>query len=176
MHLRIRSAVIMCLCLMVSLAAYATPLEDKKNEWAFELSAIDVDDVGDFTEFDITWSWIFEGGRHELGAILSYFDFDFDMGLDEDGYTLGPIYQWNWTPNKEWGTGFAFASYSTAGGDLGDVFDTETAIGAGIKAFVGDSAAISIAYVFSQLEGEAGFQDVDTTGIVVGISIFTHGR
>jgi hypothetical protein len=163
---------------MVSLAAYATPLEDKKSEWAFELSAADIDDVGDFTEADVTWSWIFAGGRHELGVTVSFFDEDFDDPFiaDEDGNTFGPIYQWNWTPNKEWGTGFAFVSFSTVGGDAGDVFDTETDIGAGIKAFVGDSAAISIATVFSQLQGKTGFQDVDATGLVVGISIFTHGR
>jgi len=113
-----------------------------------------------------------------LGVAVSAFDFEFDDPLiaDVDGFSIGPIYQFNWTPDKEWGTGFVVATLQTLGGDLGDVFDTAYSVGVGVKAFVGNSAAVFAFYSFEQFQGASGFQDLDQTRLSVGISLYSHRR
>lgn len=167
------------ICVLVGpVTVGATILEEKKNEWAFELSAFDVDDVEEGFGYDFTWSWIFNRGYHELGVSISAFDEDFDDPAiqDLDGSSIGPVYQFNWTPNNQKGTGFVFAHAATIGGDLGDVFDTFFSVGIGAKVFVGNSAAVFAFYSFDQFQGASGFQDLDSTGLSVGISLYSHRR
>jgi hypothetical protein len=173
-----RMVAVLGICAVVgSVAANAGVLEEKKNEWAFSLAAVDTDKIGTFTEYGFNWSWIFQGGYHELGVFISAFENDFDdpFFLDEDGSTIGPLYQWNWTPSKK-ATGVLGVGVGAVGGDLGDFFDSVAFIGVGVKAFIGNSAAINVIYQFEQMQGKDFIEDLDSSAITVGISIFTHKR
>jgi hypothetical protein len=178
MRLRATVLVVAGLFLVSWFGAEGATLEDRKNEWSFALNAVDTDDVGTSKEFFFDWAWTFERGYHQLGVSVSAFDIDFDDPWEGDvnGFVLGPVYQWNWTPSKEWGTGFLFAGYGIVGGDLGDLYENEIDVGVGIKVFAGNSAAIRVLYALSQLQGEDWVEDQDSARLVVGISLYSHSR
>jgi hypothetical protein len=161
-----------------SSAGHASTLEERRNEWAFSLSSVDVDDIGSTTEYSIDWSWIFEKGYFQFGVTASGFEIDNDdpFAPDSDGATVGPLFIWNWTPSKERATGFLFASAQGVGGDLGDVFDAVGSAGVGAKAFVGSSAAIQVFYSFDKFQGAEGFQDVDQRRLGVAIALYSLSR
>ena len=165
-------------CLFAVGMGQAAILEEKENEWAFELTRVDLDNVGENTELSFLWSWIFGDGHHQIGVIAGYFNLEFDdpLLLDVDGTSLGPVYQFNFTPNNETATGFVFADFQTIGGDAGDAFDSAYAFGGGVKVFVGNSAAIVAAYEFQEFQGASGFQDEDAQVLSVGIAIYTGQR
>lgn len=156
----------------------AAVLEDKKNEWSFAMSSLDTDDVGESTDLEFQWAWIFSGGHHQLGVAAEYFSVEFDDPLfaDADGSAFGPAYQFNWTPKYAAATGFGFAEFLTIGGDSGDVFDTRYSIGVGAKAFVGESASILVRYSFDRFQGTSGFSDLDQRRLEVGIAIYSGRR
>jgi hypothetical protein len=168
-----RVLVLVSVCLFVS-ASFATPLDSHKNEWAFDFHYTDTDNAGKFTNLNFSWQWIFAKGRHELGALTTYFKDDPDVGASTDGMTIGPVYTFNFTPASSWGTGYFDASYSTTSGDLSDAFDSVVEAAVGAKFFVGNSAAVKAEFFWQSLAGASGFNDVDSTGINVGISIFSH--
>ncbi len=178
MRMKVAVMVVAGLFLVGWFGAEGATLEDRKNEWSFALNYTDEDDVGKSIQYFLDWSWIFERGYHQLGASVSAFDIDYDDPYepDLDGSVIGPVYQWNWTPSKEWGTGFLLAGYGIVGGDMGDLFENQVIAGVGIKAFVGNSAAIRAIYTFSQMKGEDFVADRDTTSLVVGISLYSHSR
>ena len=152
--------------------ALATPLDSRLNEWAFDISWVDVDDFGETTNIDGEWQWILAKGRHEVGALLSYFEVDPDDGDSSDALIFGPVYSWNWFPDKPV-TGYLTASYGIVSGDLGDSADGALHGGVGAKLFVGDSAAVRFEYFLERLMGAEGFDDQDSVGISIGISLFT---
>jgi hypothetical protein len=154
----------------------ATPLETNLNEWAFAISWTDTDDFGSTTNIDGDWQWILEPkGHHELGARLSYFKFDPDDGGSTDGMFLGPLYTWNWFPEKPV-TGYLSGFIGFVSGDLEDAFDNAIEGAVGGKMFVGDSAAVRFEFFVQRLIGADDFDDQDSHGIRVGLSIFTFKR
>lgn len=154
----------------------ATPLEDKLNEWSFDVSWTDVDDLGSTTNIDGRWQWILTPkGYHEVGARLTYLKVDPDFGDSSDAMIFGPVYTFNWFPDKPV-TGYATGSFGFVSGDLGDVADDEWSLGIGAKLFVGDSAAVRFEYFVEKLMGADGFDDQDSNGIRIGISIFTFKK
>lgn len=178
-----RRFVIVAVALVLVSSVYASTLESKKNEWAFDFSFADnssddpaIADEKD-TNLDGAWSWVFGKGHHQIGALVSYLNVDSDDPTqDFDGVAVGPLYTFNWTPGKEKATGFVEAAYSTTSGDLGDGFDSIIHLGVGARVFAGDTAAIRIVYFFDQLAGATGFADADSTGLAAGISFFTHRK
>lgn len=156
--------------------ALATPLEDKLNEWSFDVSWIDVDDVGSTTNIDGQWQWILTPkGYHEVGARLTYLKIDPDFGSSSDAMIFGPVYTFNWFPDKPV-TGYVSGSFGFVSGDLGDVVDDQWSIDVGAKMFVGDSAAVRFEYFVEKLMGAEGFDDQDSNGLRIGISIFTFKK
>jgi hypothetical protein len=169
------SLMFLALACVVS-SAQATPLETNLNEWAFAISWTDTDDVGSTTNIDGDWQWILDTkGHHELGARLSYFKFDPDDGGSTDASILGPLYTWNWFPEKPV-TGYVSGFIGHVSGDLGDRFDDEIEGAVGAKMFVGDSAAVRFEFFVQRLIGADDFDDEDSHGIRVGLSIFTFKR
>ena len=104
---------------------------------------------------------------------MTYVNFDPDFGTSQSATVIGPAYTWNWTPGSDRATGFAQASFSTVGGDLGDAYGSAWQVSVGIKAFVGDSAAVTARVFHQTLVGSNFFADIETNGLAVGISIFT---
>ena len=85
---------------------------------------------------------------------------------------FGPSYTWNWFPDKPV-TGYLTAAFGFVSGDLGDVADGDWQAGVGAKLFVGDSAAVRFEYFVETLMGDEGFDDQDSHGLSIGVSIFT---
>lgn len=163
-------------CVCVVSPALATPLTDKQMEWAFDVSWTDVDDFGSTTNLDGEWQWILDKkGYHEIGALLSYIKIDPDFGDSTDAMIFGPVYTFNWFPDKPV-TGYVTGSFGFVSGDLGDVADDAWQIGVGAKLFVGDSAAVRFEYFVAKLMGADGFDDQDSNGLSIGISIFTGSK
>lgn len=166
--------IFLALALVVSLSpARATPLESKQNEWAFAVSWTDVDDFGSTTNIDGQWQWILTPkGYHEIGARLSYLKIDPDAGNSSDALIFGPIYTFNWFPEKPV-TGYVSGSFGFVSGDLGDVVDDALEAAVGAKMFVGDASAVRFEFFLQKLMGADGFDDQDSHGVRIGISIFT---
>ena len=156
-------------------AVLAGTLDGKKNEWAFDISWTDVDNVGSVTNVDGEWSYIFGKGMNEFGLFLSYLSEDPDTGSSQDAMIMGPAYTWNWMPAKK-ATGYINVGYGFVSGDMGDFFDTGWQASIGAKVFVGDSAAVRIQYFMTSLMGSEGVDDLDSNGIAIGISIFTGNK
>ena len=156
--------------------ALATPLESKLNEWAFAIAWTDVNDVGSTTNIDGQWQWILTPkGYHEIGAHLSYLNVDPDNGDSSDALIFGPIYTFNWMPDRPV-TGYVSGSFGFVSGDLGDFVDDELEAAVGAKMFVGDSAAVRFEFFLQKLMGADDFDDQDSHGIRIGISIFTFKK
>ena len=162
----------------VLFAGFATPsilastLPEKNFETGFTFSYVDVNDFGKTTNLDGQWQWLFGKGSQELGAKLSYLSVNPDTGSSNDATIFGPVYTWNWMPEKEKFTGFLEAFYGFVSGDLGDVADNEVQGSVGAKVFVGNSAAVRFDYFVDKVMGANGAEDVDSSGIRIGISIF----
>lgn len=154
----------------------ATPLTDKQMEWAFDIAWTDIDDVGSTMNIDGEWQWILDKkGYHELGALLTYIEVDPDFGDSTDAMILGPVYSFNWFPDKPI-TGYVTGSFGFVSGDLGDFASSAWQIGVGAKLFVGDAAAVRFELFRQTLVGEDDFEDQDTTGLSIGLSIFTGSK
>ena len=166
---------ILAVALLLVSPVFASALEDKKTEWAFDFDYTDTDNSGKDITLDVSAGWMFGKGRHQIGPLVSYFKFDFDdpLATDIDGLTIGPIYTFNFTPDNDKVTGLAEVAYSFASGDLGDVIDSVIHIGVGARLFAGDSAAIRIIAFYDKAAGADAFPDQDATGLTAGISIFT---
>jgi len=165
------SAVLLVLGFVASPLSAST-LAEKEQETSFSASYVDTQDVGKTIQADGQWQWIFGKGYNELGAILSYLKVDPDSGSSTDATILGPVYTFNWMPDNEKVTGFVEASYGFVSGDLGDVFDDALEASIGAKVFVGNSAAVRFDYFFQKLQGAGSFDDQDSNGLRIGISIF----
>ena len=163
---------ILVLLALVTTPLTAATLEEKQQETTFSASYTDTDEVGKTIQADGQWQWIFTKGYHELGGFLSYLKLDPDNGSSSDATIIGPIYTFNWFPKNDKVTGFVEASYGVVSGDLGDVFDDALEASVGAKLFVGNSAAVRFDYFIQKLQGAGDFDDQDSSGIRVGISIF----
>lgn len=160
------------------LISHASILEDKFTEWMISFSRVDLDNVGEETDLNLTWSWIASNGYHQVGIAANYIDIDFDDPLlfDSDGFAIGPIYSLNFTPTNGKITGFTFASYQTIGGDLGNIFDSEYSIGLGFKAFIGSSGSLFAFYALDKFQGATGFNDQDRSRLQVGFALYSGNR
>ncbi|MGH9870227.1 MAG: hypothetical protein ACREAA_18950 [Candidatus Polarisedimenticolia bacterium] len=176
--MKTRHAVVTAVVMVLAFSsAAASTLEGRLFEWVFRASMVDQDDIGESTEVDFNWSYIVDKGYIGLGLGFSYarFEFDDDDLEDSDAYSIGPLFSWNWTPQYQ-ATGFLFASISAIGGDGADFFDYSTSIGVGVKAFVGNSAAIVGVIEKDKLVGADDFDDVDQTSLSLGLALYSGIR
>jgi len=176
-----RLAFAVCLCLLVPGIALASTLEDKRVEWAFSVASVDQDNIGQTTEIDFEASYIFSGGYFQVGLAASAFDVEFDDDTLDDllggsGSSIGPVFVWNWFPQAQHVTGYLHVSIQAIGGDVSDVYDAFGSAGVGLKAFIGDSAAINVLLSNETYEGKDNFEDLEQSRLLVGLSLYTHGR
>lgn len=166
---------ILAVALLLVSPVFASALEDKKMEWAFDFDYADTDNVGTSTTLNVLGNYSFSKGRSQVGGLLTYFKLDSDDPLDPDvdGLTLGPIYTFNFTPDNDKATGLVEVAYSFASGDLGDVVDSVIHFGVGARLYVGDAGAVRLIAFYDKAAGADGFADQDSTGLSVGLAIFT---
>ena len=154
----------------------ASTLGEKQQETSFSASYVDTEDVAKTMQVDGQWQWIFGKGYHEVGGVLSYLDVNPDSGPSNDAIILGPVYTFNWFPDNEKITGFVEGSFGFVNGDLGDIFDDVWEASIGAKLFVGDSAAVRFDYFFQSFQGADSFDNQDSNGLRIGISIFAGNK
>jgi hypothetical protein len=157
---------------LISAPVSASPLTEKQQETSFSASFQDIDNFGKTIQIDGEWQWILGKGYHEVGAILSYLKDDPDTGPSSDATIIGPSYTFNWMPANDKVTPFVHGAFGFVSGDLGDVFDNAFLAGIGAKVFVGDSGAVRFEYYFQRFMGADSFDDQDSQGLRIGISIF----
>ena len=162
--------------LLIPALGFGGTLEERRNEWAIDVTSLDEDDFGTFTVIEIEWSYIFLGGRFELGAQIQAFEDDPDFGPSFDASVLGPVFTWNWLPRSERVTGYASATVAGVGGDFEDFFDGYTSVAVGAKIFVGNSAAIRVFVTSDTFIGKDGFEDLEQTRAVISLALYSHGR
>ena len=176
----LRSSVVAVIVLLLASfgMTQASTLEDKKNEWAFSLTATDMEGFGSTAQFTLDWSYIVANGYFQLGVSATGYRVDPDDPFEpeSESSSAGPLFEWNWTPKKERATGYLLVSAQGTGGDVADFYDGVGTLGVGVKAFVGNSAAINVLYAFDRLVGASGFDDQDQTRLTVGISLYAIGR
>jgi hypothetical protein len=156
----------------VASPAFASTLSEKQHEMSFAASYVDTDNFGKTTSINGQWQWIFGEGYNELGGSLSHLKVSPDSGPGSDATIIGPIYTFNWMPDNDTVTGFVEAGYGFVTGDLGDTVDAAWEVSVGAKVFVGDSAAVRFALFQQTMMGADNFDDVDSSGLEIGISIF----
>ena len=156
----------------VASPAFASNLSEKQHEMSFAASYVDTDNFGKTTSINGQWQWIFGKGYNEFGGSLSHLKVSPDSGPSSDATIIGPIYTFNWMPDNDAVTGFVEAGYGFVTGDLGDFADAAWEVSVGAKVFVGDSAAVRFAIFQQTLMGADNFDDVDSSGLEIGISIF----
>ena len=155
--------------------ALAGGLEKHSQDLSFDFSYSDTDDYGKTTALAGTWTYVLDGGNVEVGGVLAYLKVDLDDGTEVDALAIGPAVIFNFTPEKS-ATGFVSGYLASVGGDAGDVFDYEAQIAVGIRSFVGDSASVDVALSRTRDFGADFFDDVDTTALTAGLSIFFGAR
>ena len=162
---------------VVAQPAAAAVLDERMHELTFDFSYIDTDDIGSQTLLSVAWLFILSNGYVEVGRELEYFKVELD-DFDEtfDATAIGPRVDFNFTPANPV-TGFLTASFAFFGGDFGDVFDNGIRFGVGLKAFMGDSAAINVILGRETLYAAEDFiDDQDSTFLIAGLSVFFGKR
>ena len=151
-------------------------LSEKSQAASLSFNWTDVDDVGETTILNASWLYGFSEGHVQVGAFLDYLDIEDDFGDSVDATSIGPVVEINFLPDRVV-TPFVGGFVGTVGGDAGDIYDFAYGVGAGAKAFVGDSASVNFVLSWSSLSAdEDGFDDLDTTALSVGLSIYFGGR
>jgi hypothetical protein len=163
---------VMALFALTAFPLSAATLQQRQQETTFSASSVDTDNVGKVIQADGQWQLIFGKGHHEIGGLLSYLKLDPDSGSSSDATILGPVYTFNWFPANEKVTGFVEGSFGVVSGDLGNNFDDALEASIGAKVFAGNSAAVRFDYFFRKLQGADNFDNQDSNGLRVGISIF----
>lgn len=153
------------------LPPFAGGLEKRDGEATLDLTFQDEEDIGTFISVNGSVLFILAGGYFEIGPVYSYARIEGDDGSFFDGYGFGPRAEINFLPDLS-ATPFITGSFLFLGGDLGDVFDDEVSVGAGIKIFIGDSAALRITGSRITRSGEPGLEDQEATLITAGFSVF----
>ncbi|HSG05853.1 MAG TPA: hypothetical protein VLB09_05605 [Nitrospiria bacterium] len=153
-------------------SALASPLEDRAFEFNFDFYYGDTDDFGTFTALDGAILFIAGTGYVEAGLVLSYFSEDDDFsGIEFDGHAIGPRIDLNLTPAYE-ATPYLTASLGVVGGDYGDFYEHRIVLGGGLKAFINEWAAFTVMVGRETFTGDTNFDDLKTTFINAGFSLF----
>ena len=163
-------------CFFVISPALAGGLSEKTQSMSLGFSYVDTDDLGKETDLSVGWAYGFKEGLVQVGASVSYFSQDFDGSDKFDSSTIGPLVAINFMPAAK-ATPYISFEVVTVGGDLGDAYDLGYGAGAGVKAFIGDSASPDVGVGFSRLQSDISFlDDLDSTVFLVGVSFYFGNR
>jgi len=120
-------------------------------------------------------------GHFQWGLAASAFDVEYDDDALDDllggtGSSIGPVFVYNGFPDARHVSGFIHVSIQVIGGDVSDVYQAFGSSGVGLKAFIGDSAAINVMLSNETYDGKGEIEDLRQSSVVVGLSLYTHGR
>lgn len=153
-------------------AGSAKSVAQGQNEAAGRLSYTDVD-YGDFdsSEAQLDFSY----GRyitdmHQVGVSAGYFRQEV-ADVSADGTTVGAFYALHF-PASGILTPYVGLSAAFIGGDVGDLYDFQYGVGAGLKIYPYEHAGISVGIAYQQLQAaEDYFDDADGLSFGVGLLI-----
>jgi len=180
-----RGLVIGLVCVAVSLGlTFGGELKKGENEATFRFSYANIDmgssgglDVGsqENTDVHVAWGYLLTD-TSEVGVSFGYIKQDFsgsDIFESEttDGTTFGVFYDYNFK-TKGQVLPYVGVGVSTIGGDLGDLYDLEFGVEAGIKFYPFDHAGVNVGVSYSKLQGaESGIPDGDGIALGAGLLI-----
>lgn len=171
----IASGVVALVAGLFSFPTDAATLDERRSEWAFDLSAIQ--DTEDASSINLRFSWghIVGRGYAEWGATAAYLrEDDTNEGSEVRKFkSVGGFYTWHWTPRSERATGFLTLGLAGVGGDTGGA-DYSIEGDLGMKFFFSRTAAVRASYFARSFRGfgDAG-ESQRFDGIIVGIALFT---
>ena len=155
---------------------FAGGLSEKLLAANLDFRWTDVDDGEETTTLFGSCLFGFTTGFFQVGLFVSYFDTEDKFGNSTDGISYGPIVEINFLPDRIV-TPFIGAFLGSVEGDVGDVYDLSYGAAVGAKFFVGDSASVNLALSFNTLDSvEGGPEDIDTTALTAGFSIYFGGQ
>jgi hypothetical protein len=157
--------------------AQAAEIAEGAKELTLSASFTDVDDLGQTLDLDASIGW-FLTSTHEIGAVVSYFDFSDDTGLgaDTDFGSFGAFYRYNFSTSSENMVPFVGAQVGFPFGDTGDFIDYTAGVEAGTRIMFGPSGALNFAAFYDKAFAADDFEDSDGFGLRAGISIFLGNK
>ncbi len=159
------------LAILLVTPVLANPMTEHSQSMSVDFNYSDVDDAGKLTNLGLSWSTLVFDNAVELGLLFGYSEVDPEFGASVDSNFIGPVIQYNISPQNNINPYLSFYLVNI-GGDQGDFFDYEYGYGAGINVFIGDSASLNIGLGKSTQVGADNVQDVDITGLSVGMSFY----
>ncbi|GEM_PF-2568967 len=151
-------------------SAAAGSLEEGTYELQFDFSLVDTSTGSHFA---------FAGGvgyllteHHQVGPVLSYTRDDPDGGATLDGFGLGGFYNYNFSTIADQLVPYAGVQLEYFGGDFGDLYDTGFQLYGGLRVMPGAHAAVNLKLFYDTKTGSGGVEDLDSTGVSAGLSIF----
>ncbi len=150
--------------------AVADQFEKGTYELQFDFALVDTD-VGSTVEFVTSVGYLLTR-NHQVGPLLSYTRDDPDDAATVDGFGLGAFYNYNFVTIADQLIPYVGAELQFFGGDFGDQYDTGLQLYGGIRVMPNKHAAVNVKLFFDQKSGSGDVEDLDSTGIAAGLSIF----
>jgi len=151
-------------------AGSAQSVAQGENEVAGRLSYVDVD-YGYFDSSDTRLD--FSYGRyitdmHQLGVTAGYINQEVN-DASVDGITLGAFYALHF-PTSGILTPYIGLNAAWLGGDVGDLYDFQYGVGAGLKIYPYEHAGISVGIAYQRLQAAEDYID-DADGLSFGVGL-----
>ena len=170
MHLNIRPLALLAIAVLFCGFAAADELEEGTKELQFDFSLVD-SSAGSNVTFSGSLGWVLTM-HHQAGPVISYSRDDPDDGATVDGIALGGFYNYNFSIISDMLVPYVGGRLELYTGDLGDLYDSGVAVYGGFRLMTGSRAALNVRLFHEQKAGSGSVEDLDSTGLTAGISIF----
>jgi hypothetical protein len=180
--MRLRISAVATVIALATIPIAAGPLTKGDKETSFRLSFAKVEfgsaegfDLGSTETLDASFSygWLLSDS-HEIGGLVAYNKQDYDGGdlfedQKTDGSAFGVFYNYNFKTQGNLAP-FVGVSASVLGGDVGDLYDWEYDLLAGIKLYPFEHAGVVFEVSYGMLQSsEDGLPDGDGLALGVGL-------
>ncbi len=170
MHLKIRTLALLVIAVLLCGYAAADELEEGTKELQFDFSLVD-SSAGSNVTISGSLGWVLTP-HHEAGPVIGYSRDDPDGGSTVDGIAVGGFYNYNFSIASDMLVPYVGGRVELYSGDLGDLYDSGVAVYGGVRLMTGSRAALNVRLFFDQKAGSGSTEDLDSTGLTAGISIF----
>ena len=170
MRLKIRTLVVVMAAVLLCGIVAADELKEGTKELQLDFSL-----VGSSTGSNATFSgglgWVFTT-HHQAGPVIGYSRDNPDDGDTVDGISVGGFYNYNFSVISDMLVPYVGGRVELFSGDLGDLYDTGFRVYGGFRLMTGERAALNVRLFHEQKAGSGSVEDLDSTGLTAGLSIF----
>ena len=170
MSLKIRNLALFGIAILLCGIAMADELEEGTKELQFDFSLVD-SGAGSNVTFSGSLGWVLTT-HHQAGPVISYSRDDPDGGSTVEGISLGGFYNYNFSIVSDMLVPYVGGRLDLYTGDLGDLYDSGIQVYGGFRLMTGSRAALNVRLFHEQKAGSGSVEDLDSTGLTAGISIF----